>query len=172
MTVHIKKCSHEDLLILQELSIQTFTDTFKSQNSTEHLHAYLERAFNAEKLQKELSNSSSEFYFIYYNEKLAGYLKVNMNEAQSERIADESLEIERIYVRSVFQRKGLGEFLLNKAVDIAMRKKKKMIWLGVWEKNEKAITFYEKRGFVHSENHSFYMGEEEQLDWIMAKTLT
>ncbi|MCY8280065.1 GNAT family N-acetyltransferase, partial [Bacillus inaquosorum] len=33
MTINIKKCSQEDLKILQEISIETFNDTFKDQNS-------------------------------------------------------------------------------------------------------------------------------------------
>lgn len=171
MTVHIRRCNLEDLLILQEISIQTFTDTFQNQNSPENLKVYLERAYNTEQLQMELSNPSSEFYFIYFNDLHAGYLKINVNDAQSERIADESLEIERIYIRSEFKKKGLGTYLINKAIEIAICKKKKMIWLGVWEKNENAIAFYKKMGFTQIGSHSFYMGDEEQIDFILAKTL-
>ncbi|KIL39008.1 GNAT family acetyltransferase [Gordoniibacillus kamchatkensis] len=171
MTVKITKCSREDFQILQEISIETFNDTFKDQNSPENMIAYLERAFNSNQLEKELSNISSEFYFIYFNEELAGYLKVNMNDAQSEKMGDESLEIERIYIRYKFQRKGLGKYLINKAMEIAIRQNKKMIWLGVWEKNENAIDFYKRKGFVQTGAHSFYMGDEEQIDYIMTKTL-
>ena len=170
MDIQIKKCTVDDLLILQEISIETFNDTFKDQNSPENMKAYLERAFNVKQLQSELANHSSEFYFIYLDGQQAGYLKVNSNEAQSENISDESLEIERIYIRNKFQGKGLGKYLINKAEEIAINKKKKSIWLGVWEKNENAIKFYEKQGFVQTGAHSFYMGDEEQLDYIMTKT--
>ncbi|MEF3306863.1 GNAT family N-acetyltransferase [Paenibacillus sp. GYB003] len=172
MTVKIQKCSREDLRILQEISIETFNDTFKDQNSPETMKAYLERAFNSKQLEKELSNLFSEFFFIYFNEELAGYLKVNSNEAQSENMGDASLEIERIYIRNKFQRKGLGAYLLNKAMEIAKSQNKTMIWLGVWEKNENAIDFYKKMGFVQTGAHSFYMGDEEQIDYILTKTLT
>ena len=49
------------------------------------MKAYLENAFRSEQLKKELSNLSSQFYFVYYHDDLAGYIKVNMNEAQSEK---------------------------------------------------------------------------------------
>ncbi|WP_226003220.1 GNAT family N-acetyltransferase [Paenibacillus sp. BJ-4] len=171
MTVKIIKCSREDLQILQEISIETFNDTFKDQNSPENMKAYLERAFNSKQLEKELSNVSSEIFFIYFNEELAGYLKVNMNDAQSEKMGDESLEIERIYINNKFQKHGLGKYLLNKAREIAKEHNKKKIWLGVWGKNENAIAFYKKMGFVQTGAHSFYMGDEEQIDFIMAKTM-
>ncbi|WP_243300514.1 GNAT family N-acetyltransferase [Bacillus litorisediminis] len=171
MTIYIKQCNLEDLRKLQEISYETFYETFKDQNSPENMNAYLERAFNLKQLEKELSNISSQFFFVYFNNEVAGYLKVNTNDAQSEEMGDESLEIERIYIKSEFQKHGLGKCLLNKAMEIAMERNQKKIWLGVWEKNENAIAFYKKMGFVQTGAHSFYMGDEEQTDFIMTKIL-
>jgi ribosomal protein S18 acetylase RimI-like enzyme len=172
MTTNLKKCSLEDLLKLQEISCETFNETFKHQNSPENLRAYLERAYNLNQLKNELSNIYTEFFFIYFNNDVAGYLKVNTNGAQSEKMGDESLEIERIYIRSKFQKHGLGKYLINKAMEVAVKENKKKIWLGVWEKNENAIAFYKKMGFAQTGAHSFNMGDEEQIDFIMTKTLT
>lgn len=171
MTVKIKKCNREDLEILQKLSIETFNDTFKDQNSPENMKAYLEKAFNLIQLEKELSNISSEFFFVYVRNEVAGYLKVNINDAQSEEMGDESLEIERIYIKNQFQKHGVGKYMLNYAMDMAREQNKKKIWLGVWEKNENAIAFYKKMGFAQTAAHAFYMGDEEQTDFIMTKTL-
>ncbi|MFP3919446.1 GNAT family N-acetyltransferase [Lysinibacillus telephonicus] len=171
MTIKIQKCNEEDLKTLQEISIETFNDTFKDQNSPENMNAYLERAFNLKQLEKELSNISSQFFFVYFHDEVAGYLKVNTNEAQSEVMGDGALEIERIYIKKKYQKHGLGKVLLNKAIEIAMESNKEKIWLGVWEKNENAIAFYKKIGFVQTGTHSFYMGNEEQIDFIMTKTL-
>jgi diamine N-acetyltransferase len=171
MTINIKKCTLEDSHKLQEISYETFNETFKLQNSPENMNAYLERAFNLKQLEKELSHISSQFFFIYFNNEVAGYLKVNTDDDQSEEMGDESLEIERIYIKNEFQKHGLGKYLLNKAMEIAMECNKKKIWLGVWEKNENAIAFYKKMGFVQIGAHSFYMGDEEQIDFIMTKTL-
>jgi len=59
--------------------------------------------------------------------------------------------------------------LLNKALEMANKENKKMVWLGVWEKNENAINFYKKMGFIQTGAHSFFMGDEEQTDLIMTK---
>ncbi|MFE6076274.1 GNAT family N-acetyltransferase [Paenibacillus sp. NPDC057886] len=171
MTVEIRACRREDLQKLQEISIETFNDTFKDQNAPDNMRAYLERAFNIRQLEAELSNSCSDIFFVYYNDELAGYLKVNRDGAQSEKMSDASLEIERIYIRKKFQKHGLGKYLLNKAMETALEHKKKQIWLGVWERNDNAIAFYKKMGFVQTGLHSFYMGDEEQIDFIMVKTL-
>lgn len=171
MAINIKKGTLEDLYTLQEISYETFNETFKDQNSSQNMSAYLEKAFNLKQLEKELSNVASQFFFVYFNNEVAGYLKVNTNDAQSEEMGDESLEIERIYIKGEFQKHGLGKYLLNKSIEIAMEHNKKKIWLGVWEKNENAIAFYKKMGFVQTGVHSFYMGDEEQMDFIMIKTL-
>jgi diamine N-acetyltransferase len=171
MAINLKKCTLEDSRKLQEISYETFHETFKHQNSPENMNAYLERAFNLKQLEKELSNISSQFFFVYFKNDVAGYLKVNTDDDQSEEMGDESLEIERIYIKNKFQKHGLGKYLLNKAMEIAIERNKKKIWLGVWEKNESAIAFYKKMGFFQTGAHSFYMGDEEQMDFIMTKTL-
>jgi diamine N-acetyltransferase len=171
MTINIKRCTFEDLHKLQEISYETFNETFKHQNSEENMNNYLEKAFNLKQLEKELSNASSKFFFVYINDEIAGYLKINSDDAQSEKMGKESLEIERIYIRNKFQKHGLGKLLLNKAMEVAMEGNKKKIWLGVWEKNETAIAFYKKMEFVQTGAHSFYMGDEKQTDFLMTKLL-
>ena len=171
MRIQTKKITCEDVVLLQEISIETFTDTFKDQNSPENLKAYLDTAYDIKKLEQELQKENSEFYFVYFEQEIAGYIKININEAQSENIADEALEVERIYIRTKFKRRGIGKFLLNLAEEIAISKNKKVIWLGVWEYNSNAIAFYKKIGFIHTSSHSFFMGDEEQTDYIMTKNL-
>ena len=171
MTINLKKCTIEDLPVLQKISYETFNGTFKHQNSPENMNSYLERAFNLKQLEKEILTISSQFFFAYSNNEIAGYLKTNTNDAQSEKMGDESLEIERIYIKNKFQKHGIGKYLFNKAMDIAVESNKQKIWLGVWDKNENAIAFYEKMGFIQTGAHSFYMGDEEQIDFIMTKTL-
>ncbi|MGO4731244.1 GNAT family N-acetyltransferase [Paenibacillus sp. 2KB_22] len=171
MTIRIELCTIEHVCELQEISYETFNETFEAQNSPENMNAYLEKAFNREQLETELSNAESQFLFVYVNNKIAGYMKVNINDAQSEKMGAESLEIERIYIRKEFQKHGLGKVLLHKAIEMATEHHKTSIWLGVWEKNENAIAFYEKMGFVQTGAHAFCMGDEEQIDLIMTKTI-
>jgi len=171
MEMNIQKCSHEDLQQLKNISIETFTETFKDQNSPESLNAYVARAFNLKQLEKEVSNRFTQFFIVNMNDDATGYLKVNTHDAQSEKMGDESLEIERIYIKNKFQKHGIGKMLIAKAAEVAIECKKTKIWLGVWENNENAIAFYNKMGFVQTGSHDFYMGEEKQIDLIMTKSL-
>ncbi|WP_336758482.1 GNAT family N-acetyltransferase [Paenibacillus sp. USHLN196] len=171
MTIRIGICTIEQVCELQEISYETFNETFKAQNSPENMNAYLNKAFNREQLESELSMADSQFLFIYVDNQVAGYMKVNINDAQSEKMGEESLEIERVYIKKAFQKHGLGKVMLHKAIEMATEHHKTNIWLGVWEKNENAIAFYEKMGFVQTGAHAFVMGDEEQIDLIMTKTI-
>lgn len=171
MTTTIKRCTHKDLYELQAISTTTFIETFKEQNSPEDLTAYLEKAYDLKQLEREIANPSSLFFFVYFDGEVAGYLKVNIDNAQTEAMGEGYLEVERIYIKKTFQKLGLGKLLMNKAYEIALEQKKNSIWLGVWEENENAIAFYQKKGFVQSGSHSFYMGDDEQVDLIMVKTI-
>ena len=171
MSVVINECTIEDVHTLQEISYNTFYETFSHMNSEKNMKTYLEKAFNTKRLEKEVLTPFSKFYFLYWDEKLAGYLKINVNEAQTEEMGKEALEIERIYINKEFQKKGLGKFLLNKGIELAKDQGKKNVWLGVWENNLGAIQFYQKMGFVKTGAHSFYMGDEQQTDFIMMKTI-
>jgi len=171
MAITLKKCGSEDLADLQAIGIETFTDTFAAHNTPEDLQAYLDKAYDPEKLKEELSTAGSTFYFLYDGEELAGYMKFNVDAALTEEMGADSLEVERIYIRPAFKRRGLGKYLIDKAIEIAHAQGKNLIWLGVWEHNANAIAFYEKMGFVRTGSHSFFMGEDEQTDFIMTKKL-
>ncbi len=172
MIPHIVQCTVNDTDTLLRLSYRTFYEAFEAQNTAENMKAYSDSAFTAEKIRKELSHPDSRFYFIYSAETLAGYLKVNINSAQSEPMGPDALEVERIYVLQEYHKQGLGKALLNYAHDIARQLNKNKIWLGVWKKNENAIGFYKKQGFKKSGSHSFFMGDDEQTDIIAEKILS
>ncbi|MCC9090188.1 GNAT family N-acetyltransferase [Bacillus pumilus] len=171
MTVTFILCNEQHIEELRKVGIDTFKETFQDQNKAEHIDAYVKKAFHPNQLLKELHHPSSQFYFVQVSGEVAGYLKVNMDEAQSEEMGSKALEIERIYIKQSFQKQGLGRFLINQAFEIAKKYDKRDVWLGVWEHNRAAIAFYQKLGFVQTGVHAFLMGDEEQMDFIMTKTL-
>jgi ribosomal protein S18 acetylase RimI-like enzyme len=168
MSIQLKKSTLADLKTLQEISFETFSDTFAKQN----LKAYLDHAYTDEKLINELQTPHSTFFFLYKNEELAGYLKINTDDAQTEAIANNALEIERLYIRMSHKRQGLGRYLIDQAIQMALEQRKDTVWLGVWEHNQPARAFYQTMGFVRQGQHSFFMGEDQQTDFIMVKQLT
>lgn len=167
----IREASAEDFKAVQLIGRETFFETFAQSNTEADMNKYLAESFSDEKVKTELSNPDSLFFIAWDGEKSVGYLKVNLGKAQTELQDETSLEIERIYVKSLYHGKKVGQLLYEKALEIAQLYKKSSIWLGVWEANPKAIRFYEKNGFVAFDKHIFKMGEDEQIDIMMRKVL-
>jgi ribosomal protein S18 acetylase RimI-like enzyme len=164
-------CDANDIEQLIAIGIETYSDTFASMNSAETMAKYLAEAFDRDKIGAAIDNPDSTFLFLFVDGDLAGYLKVNENAAQTDLREADGLEIERIYLRKQLQGQGLGKALLEKGLAIAREKQKQYAWLGVWERNEKAIGFYERAGFRKTGSHDFFMGMERQTDFVMRKDL-
>ncbi|MTH16137.1 GNAT family N-acetyltransferase [Flavobacterium sp. LC2016-01] len=170
-TVKITKATLEDLSKLQFIGRQTFSETFGDVNTEENMIKYLDESFSTEKLTSELKNELSSFYLAEIDEKVIGYLKLNTGIAQTEIQENDALEIERIYVAKEFHGKKIGQELYNQALLTAKEMHAAFIWLGVWEKNFRAVHFYSKNGFVQFDTHIFRLGNDEQTDLMMKKVL-
>ena len=97
--ITINAVTVEQLSLLADISRQTFMDTFAADNSAANMQDYLEGAYGSDTLRRELQNPKSFFYFACDKKKLLTYLKLNIMTAQSEEIAQNAREIERIYVK-------------------------------------------------------------------------
>jgi ribosomal protein S18 acetylase RimI-like enzyme len=167
LNIIIEQINHSHIEALQQIGRQTFAETFAESNSSENMAKYLEEAYSHEKLNSELNNPNSFFYFAMLDEKVIGYLKLNMGSSQTELKDNDAVEIERIYVLKEFHGKKIGQLLFDKAIEIAKQHHVAYVWLGVWEKNKRALQFYTKNGFVEFDQHKFVLGDEAQTDIMM-----
>jgi len=172
MELQYAKCALKDLQQLRLISEQTFVHAFEKDNDPKDFKNYIEKAFALNKIMEELLNTYSDFYFVYNIDVLVGYFKLNIMSAQSDVHCDDSMELERIYVLKEYQGLGLGEQFLHRIKKIAQERKKKMLWLGVWEKNKRAIKFYQRHGFQKFDTHPYFIGTDEQTDWLMSFDLS
>ena len=167
MQLGFQRCSSIHLKELIKISRKTFIDAFEAVNEPEDFKAYIDFAFDRQKLSKELNDPNTFFYFAYHSNELVGYFKMNENESQTDIKLAEGIEIERIYVLERFQGMTIGQSMLDQIKQMAVAMNKAYLWLGVWEKNSKAITFYEKQGFSKFDMHPYYIGKDRQIDWLM-----
>jgi ribosomal protein S18 acetylase RimI-like enzyme len=167
----IRKADINDALLLADLGSKTFYDTYHEYNSVDDMEQYLASHFSISHLEQELSDSSNAFFIAERDNTVIGYIKISETVPPKEIIHLNTLEISRIYAVQAVHGKGVGASLLKKAVEIAIKKNKDVIWLGVWQKNDKAFRFYKKNGFVIVGSQQFALGTDVQDDWIMAKYL-
>ena len=167
--ISTRKVTLGDIYELQRIGKQTFFETFSWGNTEDNMKKYLEEGFSIEKLTSEMNDKNAEIYFAEFDKRVVGYLKINFGKSQTELKDDKAVEIERIYVPHEFHGKKVGQVLYEKAIAIAKEKHAEYVWLGVWEKNPRAINFYKKNGFVEFDKHIFMLGNDKQTDIMMKK---
>lgn len=167
--MNIRKAHISDNQVLLKIGRQTFIDTYASKNTPENMASYLEKNFSEKQVSDEISDANNLFLLLENPTEIVGYAKLRYNpEALSDRKA---IEIERFYVTQDFHGQGLGVVLMDGCVAHAKALGNDVIWLGVWEENPRAISFYKKMGFEIFDTHHFVLGDDAQIDYLMKKEL-
>lgn len=166
---HIKRADVADAKMISSLSKSTFFDTFNGTCTGEDMDAFLQEYFNETQVRKELGDESDFYFIAFINHVPAGYMRLKETESDVEIIAKHrAIELKRIYVLKEFHSKKVGAALMKFALDFASKNNFEMLWLGVWEHNERAKSFYKKFRFEDSgEKHLFPIGNTPQTDqWL------
>jgi len=167
----ITKIDGTDIDTLIHIAEKTFRAAYAHLSKPEDIDAYTSAAFSREKLLTEFNDLNSDFYFAMVDNEPAGYLKLNYNNAQTEFKDSDAMEIEWLYVLPGRQRQQIGRQLLTFGIQKAIAKQLRYVWLGVWEINHKAISFYERNGFKITDRHTFPFGDEKDADLLMRRDL-
>ena len=171
MEISIRLATTKDAERIADLSRKTFKETFASDNSRENMDKFLNEQFTKGRLMMEVGEPENIFLLAYLDDELAGYAKLRDGNRPDPLKDIPCLEIARLYVLEEMMGHGVGKQLMRNALDIAEELDKKMVWLGVWEKNKRAIDFYTKFGFEKFGDWDFLLGDDVQNDWLMKKEL-
>lgn len=166
----IRYAGIEDAELIADLSRRTFHETFGYVNTKANMDKFMNEQFTREKLINEVSEPGNIFLLAFDGDVPVGYVRMREGEKYPE-FGRDAIEIVRIYSVNSYLGTGVGQQLMRQCVFIAKEIKKEIIWLGVWEKNKRAITFYTKWGFEKFAEHEFLLGDDVQTDWLMMKKI-
>lgn len=169
--IEIRIATVADAELIADISRETFYDSFASYNTKEDMDIFMNEVFTKEALMKEAGTEGNIFLLAYDGNEAVGYVRMREGEKHKELNGKSSFEIARIYAVKKAIGRGVGRALMQKSFEIAAGLKKEVVWLGVWEKNERAIAFYTEWGFVKFGEHDFILGKDVQTDWLMKKEL-
>lgn len=167
MVVRFDKVQINQAEILLQIARSTFISTYQHLNDPDQFKAYLAENLILNSIENSLSQSQSHYYFGRIRDKIVSYFHVLEFPVQTDINTRHSLEIARFYVIDEYKGKGIGRHMMNYIKALALILGKKEIWLGVWERNPKAIAFYMKMGYKITGSHSFMIGNDNQTDYIM-----
>lgn len=167
----IRLATLEDAALIADMSRQTFYESFAAQNTKEDMDKFLNKQFTRDMLINEVGAANNIFLLAYEDAEAVGYVRMRENNIPPGLGTHNAMEIARIYAVQAAIGKGVGKALMQACLNIAAEKKKEVVWLGVWEKNQRAIDFYTKHGFEKFSDHIFLLGNDPQTDWLMKKSL-
>ena len=164
--LHIRRAVTDDAQLLSALSAVTFFDTFNGSCTDEDIQQFIETCFNPGQVYKELQDTDDFYFIAFIKEEAVGYIRMKEDETDIIEIKKHrGIELKRIYVLKEYHSQKIGAKLMNFALDFAAEKNYELIWLGVWEHNEKAKAFYKKFGFEDTGfKHPFPIGSTPQTD--------
>lgn len=171
MSFSVRTATTADAVLIAEISHQTFYDTFHADNRPEDMHKFLGQQFTKGRLILEVGAPENTFLLAFEGSQVAGYVKLRESRAPASLGIRDTLEIARLYALKSMIGKGVGALLMQHSLDIARARKKEAVWLGVWEKNLRAIRFYTQWGFEKFDETDFLLGDDIQRDWLMKKML-
>lgn len=163
--------------MLAELGRRTFSETFANDNTPQDLAEYLRKNFSPEIQAAELAQPGCLFLILEINDAPAGY--VRLQDHVSDPCLSESghwnqahpMELVRIYLLQEWKGHRLGDVLMQASIDQAQILGVEVLWLGVWERNARAIAFYRRWGFEKVGTHNFQLGQDLQTDYVMARRI-
>jgi ribosomal protein S18 acetylase RimI-like enzyme len=162
--------SHVSLLC--SLGLETFNESFAKFNHPDDMLAYTSIAFHPTQVEKEFNEPGSLFFLAYVNDEVAGYARLRLSNEVNDKFPGKKLmELHRLYALEKFIGIGLGKTLMNHCLSTTRQKEIEILWLGVWEHNQRAQEFYKKLGFEYFSSHTFMMGNDAQTDILMKLNL-
>lgn len=166
----IRKGTVEDASSLASFAEKTFRATFEADNSLEDMNRYCQNSFGEKHQLGEILDTNTDT-FLYENESiLVGYIQLCWHPAPSCLAgAKFPSELRRLYVLEDFHGRGVAQELIKFALEEVEKRKSEAIWLGVWEKNARALAFYKKLGFDEIGEKEFLLGSDLQRDIIVAR---
>lgn len=157
--------------MLAELAARTFSETFGDDNNPEDLQAHLSGSYGLEQQSAELADTDVITLLAILEDEPVGFAQVRRKAAPSCVLAEEPIELHRFYLARSAQGTGVAAPLMLAAKAAAQELGGAHMWLGVWERNPRAVAFYVKSGFVKVGSHAFIVGSDRQTDWVFVSTL-
>jgi diamine N-acetyltransferase len=164
----IRGATVADVEALTAFGARTFRESFAADNTPEDMRRHLDSAWSAEKQVAELRNPDIDTLVLTDESgRWLGFAQLRANKVSEGVPREGSIELWRFYVDKPFHGQGVAGALMNGAKERARRRGANSMWLGVWERNERAKAFYAKHGFRRVGSQVFVVGSDPQTDHVM-----
>lgn len=169
--MNIRPAVVDDAATLAELARRTFYDTFASTNDAADMALYLAKAYGVDQQTRELEDRDISTLLVEQDGVAIGYAQLRAGHVPECVTAPGPIELWRFYIDREWHGRGVAKQLMEAVWQEARRQDAKTLWLGVWEKNDRARAFYAKWGFEQAGTHIFLFGTDPQTDLVLVSAL-
>ncbi len=161
-----------DAKALADFAGRLFVESYQQWTDPAELQDYVATQLNEDVLLRELQDTQRTTFLAFgEGDELVGYAQVTIGDwPECDVDAVHPAQLKRIYVDRRWQGRHIAAELLARVEATALQHNCDVIWLAVWEINERAIAFYEKHRF-HVVGRQGFMGSTDPTDYVMAKKL-
>ncbi len=170
--IEIRRIGISEAAVLSELAARLFAQTFGDDNTADDMREYLGSAFSVEALRRELEDDNRVAWLaVAADRTTVGYAMLRRGSRASGVTGMRPAEVQRIYADREWHGHGVGQALMEACRAQAHEWRRDELWLGVWERNPRAIAFYQKQGFRVVGRQTFVLGRDVQQDLVMSMPL-
>jgi diamine N-acetyltransferase len=167
----IRHATQSDAALLARLQEKTFRDTFEATNSTDDMTDHCATHYGTALQEREILDPDLHTLVCEDQGALIGFAQLRWKACPIACDAKRPAEIQRLYIDKEWHGKGIAQQLMRQSIALLQNGGADQVWLGVWEKNPRAIRFYNKFDFVEVGAHVFMVGSDAQRDIIMTNNL-
>ncbi|HKR65046.1 MAG TPA: GNAT family N-acetyltransferase [Thermoanaerobaculia bacterium] len=164
----VRRATPADAATLADLGARTFHDTFARDNTPEDMAAFLAKTYGETQQRRELEDANLITILAEENGVAIAFMQLHRAPLPDE---ENAVEIARFYVDRAWHGRGVAQTMMAEAKRIARELGADAVWLAVWERNPRAIAFYEKCGFRDAGAKPFIVGSDVQTDRVMVAKL-
>lgn len=170
--IKIKIATKADTAILALLGRTTYAESHGHFIDNEKdLLKYIDDAFSVSKTKQDLNNSKHLFYIIYVDGLPVGYAKLVLNAIHKSVVSQNNCRLERIYILNNFIPLKLGQQFLTFLQEKAKELQLDTMWLSVYIKNYRAISFYERNEFKNVGELNFLVNGKDYENIVFSKNI-
>jgi ribosomal protein S18 acetylase RimI-like enzyme len=167
--IRIRRAEEGDALALSLLAEATFRAAFAESTSPENMLLHCAANYGQALQLAEIREPSRETWVAEADKRLVAYVQLRLDAASSVASGERPVEVQRFYVDASQHGTGLAHQLMADVFARAEAARAAQLWLGVWERNPRALAFYRKWGFEVVGEHIFKLGDDLQRDLIMRR---
>jgi ribosomal protein S18 acetylase RimI-like enzyme len=167
--IRIRRAREDDALALSVLAEATFRAAFTESNTAADMQLHCAANYGQALQLAEIRDSSRETWVAELGSRLVAYVQLRLDAASPVISGERPVEIQRFYVDASHHGAGLAHRLMAHVLARADAAGYAVLWLGVWERNVRALAFYKKWGFEVVGEYTFKVGDDPQRDLLIRR---